>query len=328
MKKKVLATLLAATLALGVMACGAEEAPAEETAAEEKTEEEETLADEQRLIGFAPPTMNNAFFVVVQEAVEAVVEANGDKLVTIDPQNDQARMNDQIGDMIAQGIDALLVCPFDSAGIEPVLLTCEEKGIPVVNWDTPVAKEDLVASIVASDNYMAGKLGAEEAMSLLPEGSKVAIFNCPGSGAADDRTAGFKETAGDYFEFVSELDSKGDTSVTLPQAEDILQSTPDLAAFWCLNDPAAIGCVNAIAARPEMSNVMVFGVDGNPDAKKMISEGKITATAAQSPSTVGEQSALTAYELIEGKEVEKTQLIDTFIINKDNVEEYGFDGWQ
>ena len=108
------------------------------------------------MIGFAPPTMNNAFWIALVEPIKQEVEKRGDELVIIDPQLDQARMNDQIGDLIVQGIDALLVAPFDSTGIEPALVACKEAGIPVVNFDTPVTNTDLVATIIASDNYNAG----------------------------------------------------------------------------------------------------------------------------------------------------------------------------
>ena len=74
--------------------------------------------------------------------------------------------------------------------------------------------------------------------------------------------------------------------------------------------------------------MLIYGVDGNPDAKQLVLDGKMTGTAAQSPETIGKETIKAAYELLEGKEVEKNIVVDTFLITKENVEEYGTDGWQ
>lgn len=279
-------------------------------------------------IAFAPTTMNNAFWLAVMEPIKKEVEAKGDKLVTIDPQSDQARMNDQIGDLIAQGIDILLIAPQDSAGVEPALQACAKANIPVVNFDTPVKNKDLVKTIIASDNYNAGVVVAKDMMSKLKKGAKIAVMHSPAGGACIDRAKGFYDTVGDYLTKVVELDGKGDTGVTLPLAEDVLQGTPDLAAFFAVNDPSAMGCINALAAHPDIKDVLVYGVDGNPDAKKLIKEGKMTGSGAQSPATIGSETIKAAYTLLAGGTVEKNIVIKTFLINKDNVDQYGTDGWQ
>ena len=308
--KKFLALLMVATLALSLLSLSA--------VAEEK----------HYKIAYVPTTMNNAFWLALEGPVKAEVEARGDTYITVDAQSDQARMNDMIGDLIAQKIDVLLVAPQDSAGIESALVACKEAGIKVVNFDTPVVNKDLVETIVASNNYNAGVVVAQDMMAKLEKGSKIAVMHSPAGGACIERAKGFYDTIGDYFTVVVELDGKGDTGVTLPLAEDVLQSTPDLKAFFCVNDPSAMGCVNALAAHPEMTGVLVYGVDGNPDAKTLIKNGQMTGTAAQSPETIGKESIKAAYTLLEGGTVEKSIVVDTFLITKDNVDQYGTDGWQ
>jgi ribose transport system substrate-binding protein len=282
----------------------------------------------QLVIGYAPTTMNNPFWLAVLDGVKSVLEPQGVIIKTIDPQSDQSKMNDMIGDLLVSGIDALLVAPMDSAGIRPALLACKEKNVPVINFDTPVKDTNLVKSIIASNNFNAGVVVAKDMMSRLSKGSKVAILHSPAGQACIDRYNGFTKTSGDYFKIVQVLDGKGDTGVSLPLAEDILTSTPDLGAFFAINDPSAIGCVQALAAHPESKGVLVYGVDGNPDAKKMIKSGTMTATGAQSPQTVGKRSAEIALQAIAGKTVPKNVVVDTFIINSANVDKYGTTGWQ
>jgi ribose transport system substrate-binding protein len=282
----------------------------------------------QLVIGFAPTTMNNPFWLAVLDGVKAALEPQGVVIKTIDPQSDQSKMNDMIGDLLVSGIDALLVAPMDSAGVKPALLACKEKNVPVINFDTPVKDKDLVKSIIASNNFNAGAVVAKDMMSKLPKGAKVAILHSPAGQACIDRYNGFTQTSGKYFNIVQVLDGKGDTGVSLPLAEDILTSSPDLGAFFAVNDPSAIGCVQAIAAHPESKKVLVYGVDGNPDAKKMIQNGTMTGTGAQSPQTIGKQSAETALQVLAGKSVKANIIVDTFIINAGNVSKYGTTGWQ
>ena len=279
-------------------------------------------------IGFAPTTMNNPYWVAIANTVKAYVQSKGDTFISIDPQNDQSKMNDQIGDLVSQGIDALLVAPVDSTGVKTALEQCKQKNIPVINFDTPVTDKSMVSTVVASDNYNAGVVVAKDMMAKLPKGSKIAIMHSPVGGACIDRVNGFKTTVGSYFNIVSTLDGKGDTGVTLPLAEDVIQSTPDLKAFFAVNDPSAIGCAQALKAHNMTGKVLVYGVDGNPMLKVKIKDGSITGTGAQSPKTMGQKSIEAAYDLIAGKTVDKSITIPTFLITKDNVDKYGTTDWQ
>ena len=282
----------------------------------------------KRVIGFSPTTLNNPFWHVIQVEVEKVIKAHGDSIVTTDPQNDQSKQNDQIGDLVSQRVDALLIAPCDSAGVKPALLLCKEKNIPVINFDTPVKDTDLVSTIIASDNYNAGVVVAKDMMARLKNGSKIAILHSPMGQACIDRVQGFKDTIKDYFKVVSISDGKGDTGVSLPIAEDVLQSTPDLAAFFAVNDPSAFGCVQALAAHKLTGKVLVYGVDGNPQAKVDIANGTMAATGAQSPKTIGQKSIEAAYKLMNGQSVDPRIKIPTFLINKQNVKKYGTTSWQ
>jgi len=282
----------------------------------------------QITVGYAPTTMNNPFWLAVLEGVKSVLDPAGVRIVTIDPQNDQSLMNDKINDLLVMGIDALLVAPFDSAGVRPALEECRRRGVPVINFDTPVVDKNLVKSIIASDNVNAGVVVAKDMMSKLPRGSKVAIIHSPSGGACIDRYDGFMKESNGYFTIVQPVpDGKGDTGVTLPLANDILQGNRDLKAFFAVNDPSAAGCVRALAEN-RIQGVLVYGVDGAPDAKQMIVEGSMTGTGAQSPIGIGKRTAEIALDVIAGKSVEANIIIPTFIINKDNVNNYNVKGWQ
>ncbi|OZG62713.1 LacI family transcriptional regulator [Bifidobacterium lemurum] len=319
--KKAVAMFAAVAFAVaGLSGCG--------TSADTSAEGTTGASDAEIKLGYVPSTMNNPFWQAILDGINEEIDGQSVSVQTVDPQADQSKMNDMVGDLIASGVNAIILGPYDTTGVQPALQAAADAGIPVINIDTPVDDLDLVETVVASDNKKAGALVAEDMMSRLDEGSDIAVINCPSGQACIQRLEGFKEEAGDYFNIVQELDGKGELATSLTLAEDILQSNPDLKAIFGVNDPMALGAVQALAAHPEMSDVLVYGVDGSPDGKAAIKDGTMAGTGAQSPNKIGHEAAKAALDVLDGKEVEKDIVVDTFLVTKDNVDEYGTDGWQ
>lgn len=345
--KRWLAVFMAVVLVLASMGCGKKEAQTADsgeakTATEVKTPEGSEAAgsteavtgeaadnqEGKRVIGFCPPTMNNPFFYWIEQNVRKAVEAQGDTLITMDPQLDQQKQIEQVEDLLTQGIDALLLCPYDSNSIKSALVSASEKDVPIIIFDTPVVDSEYVETTVASDNYKAGAVVAEDLKSRLPEGSKIACLVSLAGETDRKRLQGFTDTLGDGYEIVAQLDGKGDTGVSLPLAEDILQAHPDLGAFFCGNDPSAIGAAQAIRAAQKTGEILVYGVDGSPEAKAAIKAKEMTGTGAQSPTNIAKYAVEAAYACLNGESLEENTVVPTFIINQDCIDTYGTEGWQ
>ena len=323
---------------MGLSACGSSPKPSDSSSqpptssqpsGEDTAEKPTADAKTARVFGFSPPTMNNPFFLWIEEHVREVVEGNGDTLITADPQLDTQKQISQIEDMLTQNIDVLLLCPFDSTSIKTALVAANEAGVPVIIFDTPVVNPELVATTVASDNFNAGYVVGKDMMTNLEEGSEIAVIYSPAGETDRKRIGGFNAAVGDYFNIVAQMDGKGDTGVTLPIAEDILQAHPNLKGFFCCNDPSAIGAVQAVAAAGIKSgDIVIYGVDGAPEAKAAIISGEMYGTGAQSPTNIAKLAVQAAYDYLDGKELKENTVVDTFIINKDNVNDFGVEGFQ
>lgn len=274
-------------------------------------------------------TLSNPYFVALNNGIKDVVEANGDILIALDPALDSDKQIDQIEDLISQGVDAIFVNPVDWKSIRPALLKAKEAGIPIINVDSPVYDTNLVASIISSDNYKTGVICAEDMMSKLDK-AKIVILEHPTAKSAVDRTNGFIDTiAGlDQYEIVAQESSQGQLDQAMPVMEKIIKENQEINVIMALNDPTAMGAFAALQASGREKNVLIYGVDGAPEAKQMIIDGKIEGTAAQSPITIGITAATVVYDLLEGKAIEKEILIDIIFIDKDNVQEYGITDWQ
>jgi ribose transport system substrate-binding protein len=280
-----------------------------------------------KTFGYVPTNMNNPFFHTIQSSIEETLKANGDRLISVDPQSDPARQLNMIDDLIRQKVAGIFLCPIDSDGVKNGLLACQRANIPVIAVDNGVADSNLVISTVQSDNYNAGKVVGDDMLKNVRQGGKVIILGYPSALSARLRVQGFKDAVAGRLQIVGEFDGGADTAVSLKPSEDSLQANPDLAAFFAINDPSALGAVQAVEAAKK-TGIAVYSVDGAPEGKIAIQQGKLLGTGAQSPINIGKISVEVMYKHLNGEKVNAETLVDTFIINRDNVSRYNPTGWQ
>ena len=286
-------------------------------------------ADEPLRIGTTYMTMNNPFYSVIDEELRLVIESRGDILLTRDPALDQERQNEEIRNLLNENIDLLVLNPVDYREIEPALREARKAGVPVMVVDSQVGDPDLVACTIASDNYGAGVRCAEHLMNTR-DSAKVVLLEHASTKSGRDRIQGFCDTLAAHpaYQIIGRADSAGQLEVAMPMLDKLIAqgSVPD--AVMALNDPSALGAMAALQERGLLENTAVYGVDGAPEAKSMIREGVMTATAAQSPIRIGQITAQTVYAILNGEDYEAEITVPVELITADNVSGYGMDGWQ
>jgi len=335
--KKIFAVLLSLGLVISMAACSTSTSTTT-TVSQDQTKTEattsvvstsaETTVKGGHIFGYTCMDMTNPFHIAMKDAIKAAVEANGDKLITIDGAADQTKQNNAIEDMITQGIEALFLNPVDSKGVQPALEACAAAKIPVLNVDSSVADTSLIATFISSNNVQAGKLCGEEMLKLYPDGAKVCIIENPLAESVVQRVKGLEEALAGSKITIVDRKSIATMDAVLPTAEDLLQANPDVNIFWGLNDDVSLIILGVLQSAKVDDKVKVFSVDGSPSAKKSIADGGIYATAAQSPVTIGEKAVECAYAIINGKTVDTTYSIDTNLVTAANVKEAGTDNWK
>ena len=334
MKKKLMALVSVAVVSAMVLAgCSGGKDAAETTdtaaeteeTAEDAAETEETAdaaetSSEGIKIGVSIADQSNVFYVDIVDGMEAAVK-DGDQLVITDADFDAAKQLNDIDDMIQQGVSAVLIDPVDSNSIAPAIEACNAAGIPVIAYNSPVNQE--VASTVATDNFLAGQLVGEAMGEALIDIRIVAMLTYNVAEVCLDRAEGFKDAISAYpgITIVEEQEIEPGTDTALPVAENILQAYPDLAGMFALNDPSALGCVAAVESANKLDQVKIVGVDGSDDGKAAIRDGKMLASAAQDPVTIGSTAVETAYSVIAGEEVETDIAIPSYLVDASNVDE-------
>lgn len=331
MKKRLLSKVIAITLlfVLALTGCKKSVGTQEDNAAPIETEEEE---EDYFKFGFSGIDMENPYFITLEKAIREVIEDEEAIMITKDPASDPELQAQQIEEMIEDGIDAIFLSPVDWEEITPSLQALQEAGVKIINVDTQVKEMDYVDAYIGSDNEEAGYICGEDLLERCPDGGNVLILECPTQNSVNDRITGFekalaKATVG--FVVVDRVDTNGEFEKALDATTSILEEHPEITVIMCGNDQTAVGATTAVNLAG-MKDVIIYGVDGSPDIKKELlkEDSQIAGTAAQSPINMGKEAAKIGLAILNGEEYEKETYVEVFMIDKDNVEMYGTDGWQ
>ncbi len=281
-----------------------------------------------KLFGATYMTMNNPYFEVVNNSIDDVITANGDILITRDPARDQAKQNDQIRDMIEEGICVLFLNPVDRKSVRPALEACRKAGVIVINIDTLVDDTELVDAIVESDNYGAGVLCAQDMMAKRSS-ARIVVFDSPITSSIRDRVRGFMDVIESHpeYEVVRTEHGEGDIDITLRAMQDLLDSGLAFDVVLGGNDPSALGALAALQQR-QREGVSIYGIDGSPDFKAMLKEGYVEGSAVQSPKRIGTDAADAAYKLLAGEDVPTKISVPVAMLTIENLDDSDILGWQ
>ena len=290
------------------------------TGCQESAEESSTGGDssatakpEKRgTIGVSLLTFDNPFFKVIADNIKAEAEKSGYEVIALSANDDAATQNNQINDFIVQNVSVIVVSPVKSSAIVSGIQAANDAGIPVITVDTPCNEEGVeILTQVATDNFEGGEKAGEAMIEALgAEGGKIIVLNKEGSESCKLREEGFQkiidahnETAKAKIEIVNTIESKGDKAVGLKATEDAIQSNPDLAGIFAINDPAALGARAALEKAKIGEHVVIIGFDGQPEGKQAIKEGKIYADPIQFPDKMGVKVVESIIAHFKGQEV-------------------------
>jgi ribose transport system substrate-binding protein len=267
-------------------------------------------------------TMNNPFFVDLNEGLSRVIAAHGDRLVTLDAQFNSLKQKNDISDLLQQQPAALFINPVNWEGIRGSLVEARRKNVPVIVVDAPVSDPEMVLCQVASDNIEAGRLAARALAEVNPR-AKAAILHHSINKACIDRVDGFKEVIAQHpdMKILDIQEGKGTIEGGRPVMRDLLGRFPELDAAFPINDPSTLGAISAIESAGKLGKVTVVSVDGSKEAIEAIRAGRLHSTSAQFPAEIGRVAAEAAYDHLAGKPVAKDIKIPVKLITKENAGE-------
>lgn len=286
-----------------------------------KGKEESSTPSNRPTIGVSLLTLTNPFFKELGNAVKEEAEKHGYDVILVAGEFDPAKQQNQINDFIVKKAAAILLCPTDSKAIGAALTQANSAGIPIFTADIACTAEGVaIVSHVATDNYAAGRLAAQAMIEALHGSGKIGIIEHPEVESAQMRTRGFEDELAEQsaknnvkIEIVSKLPGLGSKDQSFKAAEDMLQAQQDLSGIFAINDPTALGAVAAIEKAGKAGNIKIIAIDGQPEGRQAIKEGKVYADVMQHPDMIGRKSVEAIVKYMAGEKVEPRILIETNI---------------
>ena len=329
--KKFLAMLLALAMVLSLAACGAKaEAPAAEAPAAEAPAAEAPAAEGAILagktVGFAQTDSMSSWRTTETDSIKAAVEAAGGTFVVKDAQGDTAPQASDAADLIALGVDYLVVAPLEDNGLQDVLIEAMEAEIPVILVDRAIAGEAGVhyTTAIASDFVWEGAQCAEALNAAMPEGGNVVMIKggCESS-ISTDRQKGFVDGLNDNFTVVAEQNANWLMAEAQDVMENIIQAQggENIDAVFAVTDDMVQGAMNALEANGLKlgEDVLTMGIDGTRAALESVEAGTQLASCTCTP-YFGPIVVETITKLINGEEVAPAIVNPDTLYTKDNVD--------
>lgn len=285
--------------------------------------------EDSYLIGASYMTMNNEFYEIMSEEITHRVEAEGDRMVLRDPALSLERQIEQINEMLDMGIDLLILTPVDVGGLNEVLKRAREQGVFVIVLDTNVDEEGLVDCTITSDNYQAGVLVGKYFLAR-NDRADIIVMTHETARSGQDRVNGFLDTIlrNENMNVVQKIECEGQLEIAMPKLLQAIDAGVSFDSVFCLNDLSSVGVAAALDENDMLGEVKLYGVDASPDAKALIAEGMMEASAAQFPTEIGKTASEVIYRLLNKEQVEKNILVPVELITQDNVAQFGIDRWQ
>ena len=265
-------------------------------------------------IGLSISTLNNPFFVTLNEGAQAKADSLGAKLTVADAQDNASKQASDVEDLIQQGVDLLLINPVDSAAVASAVEAANAAGIPVITVDRSSEGGEVVSHI-ASDNVAGGELAGQYLTELVGKDAKVVeLEGVAGSSAARDRGEGFNKAIKGQLDVVARQTANFNRAEGLTVMENILQANPDVLGVFAHNDEMALGALEAIAASGK--DIKVIGFDATDDAQAAVKAGTMAATVAQKPEEIGSKAIETAVKYLKGETVDASIPVELELIKK------------
>lgn len=237
-------------------------------------------------------SLANDFFSSMAEGAQAHQQKNNAtyELVVngIKDERDLSRQVALVEEMVANGVDAIVIAPADSKALVPALRRAREAGVVVVNIDNKLDAEILTAEKIAipfvgPDNKAGAKKVGEYLASKLKSGDEVIVLEgIRTSFNGTQRRLGFEAAMSDAgIKIVDSQSAQWEMSMANTLASSMLSEHPKVKAILAANDSMALGALAAVKSNGKAGEVAVVGFDNIAAVQQAIKEGQILATADQ-----------------------------------------------
>ncbi|MGY1822751.1 substrate-binding domain-containing protein [Geodermatophilus sp. SYSU D00079] len=229
-------------------------------------------------IGFSAPAADHGWMAGITEAARAAAEEYEDvELQVAEGTNDVGTQISQVETFINQGVDAIVLLPFDGAALTPVALQAMEAGIPVINVDREFNSPFAARTTILGDNYGMGVSAGTYVCEQVGDNPNAVVAEIAGIDSlplTQDRSQGFADALSECgLSVANRVAADFTVEGGEEAAANLLQAAPQIDALWNHDDDQGVGVLAAIQNAGRDEFIMVGGA-GSANAMREIESGE------------------------------------------------------
>jgi ribose transport system substrate-binding protein len=290
-----------------------------------------SVEDAEFIVGFANSSVEHPWRIAIQNAiVDEAGKYDDIAIITTEAGEDPVRQVHNVEDMIARGIDLLLVCTVEGEPFKPAVEMMKDAGIPLVPVDRAIIGNDYTCYVEQSNIDICKRAAdwiAEQMVEKYgkPVGKVVELQGVPGNIPAEHRRIGFHEQIDAKYpglEIVSAQPTDYTRANSINVMENIIQGQSEIDAVYTHEDEIAFGAIDALKEAKRLEGVIITGNGGSDRALASIKKGELTACFTYSPIDFGLVGMQMAAKILHGEDVPKIVNLQGDIITSANVDKY------
>ena len=308
--KKLLSFILAVLMITALVACGSQAAAA------------------QFKFGYVVNDMSHEWYQNIVKGARIRAGELGAELMVADSAMDAGRQITQLENMLADGVDVLIITPVDVRGLAAIMRQASEMGVPVITESNFVEGS---LTMVGIDNVTGGKKAGlwfgeyAKANNIDP---KILIVGLPAYEDCRQRVEGFKagmEEVGISYEILQEVDGQGAKETALRVSQDALTANPDVNVIFGINDNSTSGGMAAYkeAGLDESTLTAIgFGFEGAVGRDLLLDDTPYKAALAMFPDFMGNSLIDAAVKVANGETIPEHYESGTIVITAENFNDF------
>ena len=235
---------------------------------------------------------------------------------------------DVVQSFTAQGVSGIVLAPLSDKALGNSVRAAVAAKIPVVVFDSDLQGQDH-ASFVATDNYVAGKMAAEQMIKLLGgKGSVVVLRYQEGSASTTNREQGFIDRIKQEKDVKLASDNQfggATTETAFATSENLLSAqkaaTGAIAGVFAPNESTTFGMLLALRKAALNGKMHFIGFDSSDKLVQGLKSGDIDALVLQNPMNIGYLAVKTMVKVLRGQPVEKRIDTGAKLVTKENLDQ-------
>lgn len=273
-------------------------------------------------IGFSQSINNDIWRESMDHSMEVEASLHPEiKLTILNANRNVKKQIKDVENMIEQNMDVIIIAPYESDSIVPVIEKASTRGIPVIIVDRKVNTTNYTA-FLGADNVEVGKIAAKQIVSL-SKGHAIVVeirgesVTTPGI----ERSFGFKQIIDQYPKIHLISIENDDFNSLKSKYVKILDSLPKVDYVFAFNDIIANNAWKITKKKKPNNHIKFIGVDGlnGPNGGiQSVKDGVLDGTVLYP--TGGAEAIRLALRIANKEIVSKNNKLNTTLIDSLNAE--------